>query len=87
MSNLKTVLFIGGVSGERKTDHKPFRILSFGVPSERDNVFGYEVAQIFLSDRDLETFQIFRNKAKPGTAISADIRYSRGGWDLFDYKL
>ena len=67
-----SVTFIGGVSGNRKTDNKPFYLLQFAVPPSvpRDGLIGYEVANIYLSDRSItgktaiDVFQDFKDHAK-----------------------
>lgn len=79
---MSNVLFVGGVSGTSKAG-KEFFILSFGCPSSRDNVFGFEAAQVFTDEK---TFNDFKRSARPGKEVSATLHYSRGGWDLIEYK-
>ena len=84
MSNLTTVLFLGGVSGSRKSDNKPFWLIHFAVPSSRSNCFGFEIAEVFLQDDSI--YNDFMKNGKPGKEMQAFVRFARGGWDLIDYK-
>lgn len=77
-------MFLGGLSGTGKTSGKPFYCLNFAVPSDRDNVFGYEHASVFVK---AEEFEDFKKAAKPGvTYPNILLHYARGGWDLISYK-
>jgi len=79
---MSNVIFLGGVSGTSKAG-KEFYILSFGSPSTRSNVFGFESAQVFTDEK---TYSEFKKSARPGKEMTATLHFARGGWDLIDYK-
>lgn len=80
---MSQAFFVGGLEGKRKTDGQPFYILNFGAPSTRSNIFGFEAAQVFTDEK---TFADFKRNARPGKEVNATLHYSRGGWDLIEYK-
>lgn len=92
MSNSNSILFVGGIAGKRKSDGKPFYLLHFGVPSDRETVLGYDHAQVFLPDKIGDKtaeviYSDFEKYAKAGTCYpNIQLHYSRGGWDLISYK-
>lgn len=80
-------IFIGGFCGVSKKDDKerPWFCLQFAVKptKERDNSFGWDVANCYV---EADTYKKFTITNREMTKIDAQIMYVNHGWALCTYN-